>query len=106
MISFSSSVWRSQIQTLICTFGIIHHTVNVVTLIYELENGDDVVLNKNYPVWVKIDGLLTTWLLNTMTIDVSCFTFGMNAIYQVCKTMEEHLLCKPQIRKKILLLTI
>lgn len=67
---------------LIRSLGIIHHMVDAMTFLCELKNGD-VVINPNYPVWIQNDGLLTTWLLGTMSIDVLCFIFDLDNAFQV-----------------------
>lgn len=94
-------LWRCQVQPLIHSLGINHHTTNFGKPKLELSIEDESkIQNPNYIVWVHIDGLLVVWLLGTMTADVLFLTFGLEIASQVWKAIDKHLLPTTEEKEK------
>ena len=48
--------------------------------------------NPEYAIWINNDGLLTSWILGTMTKEALGLIVGCNTTRQIWKYLEEHLL--------------
>lgn len=70
-------LWRS--QEIIGSLGVHHHLTDTSKpqQLIKKDRNDKTETNPNYEWWVSNDGLLVTWLLGTMTVDVLSFAFGL-----------------------------
>lgn len=83
----------SQIQPLIRSLGIFLRIIDPKKPENELvENSKNKVVNSNYSNFINNDGLLVTWLLGTMSIDILNYTFGLDTTFLIWSAFKEHLL--------------
>lgn len=96
-------LWKSQIVPLVKSLGIYHHLEDG-SIPSPTRNSDQTeVVNPDYSIWFNNDGLLTTWLLGTITEEVLLDLEDTSSAYNVWKSIENVIL--PQSKEKEILLT-
>lgn len=86
-------LWKSQILPLIRTMGIEKHLTDDKPPEEHIADGKgEQLVNPRFNTWKNNDGLLTSWLLGTITEDVLSMIESSDTAYQVWKSLEEQLL--------------
>lgn len=96
-------LWKSQIVPLVKSLGVFNHLAGVDIPLQTIKVDEKLEINPAYTVWTNNDGLLTTWLIGTISEEVLLDLEDASSAHNIWQSIENMML--PQSKEKEILLT-